>query len=136
MVLDSFVINKYVTWCRILLLIFKSPQERDNSMKSLLLISTTFETQKDAKRIAELLLDRKLIACSQISAPMTSIYRWKGQIATEIEYTLTMKTTPALFDSVKDFLDNQHPYEVPEIIGRELTHINPDYLEWVYEEVK
>jgi len=105
-------------------------------MKSLLIISTTFENTEDAERIAELLLDRKLIACAQISAPMTSVYRWQGKIATEVEHTLAMKTDPSLFDAVKDILITEHPYELPEIIGREITHVNQDYLEWVAKEVQ
>ena len=46
-------------------------------MKTIVLISTTLENKADAERIAELLLERKLIACAQISGPITSLYRWK-----------------------------------------------------------
>ena len=66
---------------------------------------------------------------------MTSLYRWQGEVAKEIEYTLAMKTIPSLFESVQELLIAEHPYELPEIIGREITHVNSDYLEWVNKEV-
>jgi len=105
-------------------------------MESILIISTTFETQEDAERIAKLLLERKMIACAQISSPITSLYRWQGEVAKETEYTLAMKTIPSLLKPVQKLLTIEHPYELPEIIGQEITHVNSDYLDWVYAEVK
>lgn len=56
-------------------------------MKTLLLITTTFERKEDAERIAALLLERRLVACAQISPPITSIYRWHEEMATATEMT-------------------------------------------------
>lgn len=104
-------------------------------MKTLFVISTTFEHKEDAQRIAALLLERRLVACAQISAPITSIYRWQGKPTTATEYVLSLKTTEPCFAPVKELLLREHPYEIPEIIGQEITHVSDAYGAWVGEEV-
>lgn len=107
----------------------------DTTMKTLFVISTTFEHMEDAQRIAGLLLERRLVACAQISAPITSIYRWRGQVTTATEVILSLKTTESFFAPVKELLLREHPYEVPEIIGQEITHVSDAYGAWVGGEV-
>ncbi|MGB3221752.1 MAG: divalent-cation tolerance protein CutA [Desulforhopalus sp.] len=104
-------------------------------MKPIILISTTFESKADAERIAELLLDRKLIACAQISAPMTSLYRWKGVTTSAIEYALNLKTVPQCTEEIKVFIRKEHPYDLPEIIIQEIGDSSNEYSEWIYGEV-
>jgi periplasmic divalent cation tolerance protein len=105
-------------------------------MKSIVLISTTLENKEDAKRIAKLLLDRKLIACAQISGPITSLFRWKGKTTSATEFTLSLKTTLLCSASVKTLLRQEHPYDLPEIIVQEIHNSSDEYSEWVYGEVQ
>ena len=104
-------------------------------MKTLLLITTTFEHKEDAERIAALLLERRLVACAQISPPITSIYRWREELTTATEMILTMKTLPKHYPRVEEALLREHPYEVPEIIGQEIAFVSDPYYEWVEKEV-
>jgi periplasmic divalent cation tolerance protein len=105
-------------------------------MKPIILISTTLESKTDAERIAGLLLDRKLIACAQISGPMTSLYRWKGVITSATEYALNLKTAPSCTEEVKVLLAKEHPYDLPEIIVQEINNSSNEYSQWIYEEVR
>ena len=105
-------------------------------MKAIIIISTTLEKKDDAERIAGLLLDHKLIACAQISGPITSLYRWKGVTTSATEFSLSVKTTASLTDKVKDILLLEHPYELPEIIVQEIDHSSKEYSRWVYGEVQ
>ena len=43
-------------------------------------IITTVESKDDAKKIAELLVDRRLAACVQIAGPVMSRFWWDGNI--------------------------------------------------------
>lgn len=113
----------------------KNLQFGDTTMKTLFVISTTFEHKKDAQRIGELLLERRLVACAQISAPITSIYRWRGKLTTATEFVLSLKTTKPRFDMVKEVLLQEHPYEIPEIIGQEIPQVSEAYGAWVDGEV-
>jgi periplasmic divalent cation tolerance protein len=105
-------------------------------MKLIILISTTLESKTDAERIAGLLLDRKLIACAQISGPMTSLYRWKGVLTSATEYALNLKTAPSCAEEVKALLREEHPYDLPEIIVQEIDNSSNEYSQWIHGEVQ
>ena len=105
-------------------------------MKKIIIISTTLENKADAERIAELLLDRKLIACAQISGPITSLYRWKKVTTSATEFTLSLKTTASCTEKVKTLLYREHPYELPEIIVQEIAHSSTEYSQWIHGEVQ
>lgn len=105
-------------------------------MKKIIIISSTLEKKDDAERIAGLLLDHKLIACAQISGPITSLYRWKGVTTLATEFSLSLKTTVPLTDRVKEVLHQEHPYELPEIIVQEIDHSSKEYSRWVHGEVQ
>jgi periplasmic divalent cation tolerance protein len=105
-------------------------------MKPIILISTTFENSADAERIARLLLDRKLIACAQVTGPIVSFYRWQGETTTAAEFSLSLKTTPSCTEAVKTLLRREHPYDLPEIIVQEIAHSSKEYSSWVHGEVQ
>ena len=104
-------------------------------MLTLVLISTTFETKEDAEKTAQLLLNEKLIACAQVSGPITSCYRWEGSVVTSAEFTLTLKTTAGLLELVTKRLKEVHPYDLPEIILQADTQGSAEYVKWVESEV-
>ena len=104
-------------------------------MKNLLLITTTFERKEDAERIAAVLLERRLVACAQISAPITSVYRWRGKLTTATELILSLKTMPQHYTLVEEVLLQEHPYETPEIIAQEIPMVSNAYRDWVEQEV-
>ena len=105
-------------------------------MKSIILISTTLERKEDAERIAGLLLDANLIACAQISAPITSIYRWEGVTTSATEFRLSLKTTPLCTEPVKELLGREHPYKLPEMIVQEIHESSAEYSAWVHGETR
>jgi len=105
-------------------------------MKPITLLSTTLENKADAERIATVLLARKLIACAQISGPITSIYRWQEEVTSATEFVLSLKTTPPCTEMVKALLIEEHPYDIPEIIIQEMNNSSDEYAQWVYGEVQ
>ncbi len=104
-------------------------------MDSLIIISTTFEQKEDGARVARLLLDERLVACAQLSGPISSYYHWDGSIADSMEFSLSLKTTGSLYAKVEARLKDIHPYELPEIISQTVTHVSEEYMEWVKSEV-
>jgi len=104
-------------------------------MKTLLLVTTTVERKEDAERIAALLLERRLVACAQISAPITSVYRWRGEVTTASEFVLSLKTMPHHYALIEEVLSQEHPYETPEIIAQEIPLVSNAYSDWVKQEV-
>ncbi len=105
-------------------------------MKPIIIVSTTLENKEDADRLARLLLEENLIACAQISGPITSHYRWEGEVTSATEFTLSLKTTPQYTEKVKILLSQEHPFDLPEMIVQEIVNSSADYSQWVYGEVQ
>jgi periplasmic divalent cation tolerance protein len=94
---------------------------------------TTVGRQEDARRIATALVEMRLAACAQISAAITSVYRWGGVVEEANEFRLTLKFVAKREPEVRAFLEANHPYEVPQWICCAATSGSEKYLNWVVE---
>jgi len=94
------------------------------------IVVTTAADGDSARKIARLLVERRLAACAQM-LPIESVYRWKGEVCEGNETTLFIKSRTALFDEIKAAIRETHVYEVPEIIQVPITDGLPEYLGWV-----
>ena len=93
-------------------------------------VVTTVGTQADAQRIAQALVERRLVACAQISA-IESVYRWNGRVAHEREWRLLLKTRAALVDAVMQALRELHPYDLPALHALALRDVDAAYGAWI-----
>ena len=105
-------------------------------MENLLIVTTTFEDRQEALKVAEVLLEQKLVACAQVSGEIESIYWWKNKIVKSGEYVVTFKTHEDLYKQVEKSIIENHSYETPEIIGVRISHIDSNYGQWLSEEVR
>lgn len=90
--------------------------------------------EAEAARLADLLLDARLVACVHL-APVESRYTWRGERVVEREVVLTAQTLSARFDDVAALVADAHSYELPAITATELVGGSEDYLRWVAEQV-
>lgn len=100
-----------------------------------IIVTTSCESGEDAQRLARLILEKRLAACVQISSPIQSYYWWKGEIAADGEFLLTMKSERRLFERISSTIKEHHPYDVPEIVATEIVAIDKAYLTWLTEEL-
>ena len=84
-----------------------------------------------AGRIANTLVDEKLVACANILPGLRSIYRWEGKRCDEAEVLCLMETRLDLFPALRDRIATLHPYQVPEIIALPLAAGSAPYLDWI-----
>lgn len=96
-----------------------------------LIVLTTAPDRHTAERLARHLVAGRFAACVNISAEITSIYRWKNSIETGSEYKLTIKTTRTRYPALQDAICTQHPYELPEIIALPIEAGLPSFLDWI-----
>ncbi|AXO20642.1 TPA: divalent-cation tolerance protein CutA [Providencia stuartii] len=100
------------------------------------IILCTTNSQNNAVKIAQQLLDRRLAACVSLLPEITSIYQWKNEIAQDKEVLLLIKSTnknqAELFSAIKEI----HPYETPELINLDLDQVDSGYLAWLVKSVK
>jgi periplasmic divalent cation tolerance protein len=78
-------------------------------------------------------VESKAAACVQVSGPVCSVYRWKGEVRREEEWVCTMKTTESSLDALLDLVEQNHPYETPEIVVTEVYGASRAYLDWARE---
>lgn len=96
-----------------------------------LVVLTTVERAEDGVRLARLLVEQELAGCVQMLPPMTSVYRWQGQVEEASEVLLLIKTTRAVYDQLEAALKQNHPYETPEIIALPVAAGSAEYLNWL-----
>jgi periplasmic divalent cation tolerance protein len=105
------------------------------SMTDYIQVITTVQQREDAEAIARSLVEGRLAACVQVVGPVTSIYRWQGNIETAQEFQCWAKTRRELFDRAQAAIRRIHPYKVPEIIAVPLSAGSADYLAWLDAEI-
>ena len=89
---------------------------------------------EEASDIADTLVNNRQAACVNIVPRVHSRFRWQGNIESEDEALLVVKTRAALLDGLIELVKSNHSYEVPEIIALPVIGGNPDYLAWLDDE--
>jgi periplasmic divalent cation tolerance protein len=97
------------------------------------LVYVTAKDEEEARKIANHLLDKHLIACANMF-PIKSLYWWKGTIQDDDEVALIMKTQKRNVESIISHVKAIHSYEVPCIEFLHFEDGNPEYLEWIRKE--
>ena len=99
-------------------------------------VYSTFPDEASARRVAEVLVTRRLAACVNIHPPMTSIYEWQGKLETGPEVAAFIKTRASLVDDIVAAVRPLHPYTVPCFLVLPIVSGNADYLDWARAQTK
>jgi len=98
--------------------------------KYILLLVTT-PNRQEAERIAQQLLEAKLIACANIIDSVSSIFRWSEKIEKAEECLVLIKSRRELFEEIAETIKELHSYEVPEILVLPVVDGSKAYFEWM-----
>lgn len=98
-------------------------------------IATTTTTRDEAQQIARMLIETRLVACAQVTGPVTSVYHWQGGIENGEEWLCTLKTRETLFEKVAMAIREVHSYQCPEIVATPIVAATADYLAWLEREL-
>lgn len=104
-------------------------------METLRLVMVTIP-KDEALAMARGLVENRLAACVNILSDVNSYYLWQDSVQNDRETLLLIKTTASRWDELKAYVLENHPYELPEIIGFDLSSSSEDYAEWVSEGTK
>ncbi|MDL5360543.1 divalent-cation tolerance protein CutA [Halalkalicoccus sp. NIPERK01] len=83
-----------------------------------------------APSLARTLVEERLAACVN-RLPITSKYRWDGEVVAEEEVLLLAKTTDERYPDLRERVESDHPHEVPCIERFEEADVLPAFAEWV-----
>ena len=95
------------------------------------IVFCTVPDSDTGRRIAARLVEYRLAACVNLLPGVESVYRWQGEVQSDTEALLMIKTCVADYAGVEATILKLHPYELPEIIAVPPSGGLPAYLEWV-----
>ncbi|MBW4717645.1 divalent-cation tolerance protein CutA [Saccharothrix obliqua] len=99
-------------------------------------VITTTDSEAAADALARAVVDARLAACVQISAPVRSVYRWEGEVRSESEWQLWIKTAYDRLDELTGFIREHHTYDTPEVLALPVLAGSSDYLAWITEQTR
>jgi periplasmic divalent cation tolerance protein len=100
------------------------------------IVLCTCPNQDIAKQIATELVMDKLAACVNIIPGITSIYSWQGEVMSDDEVQLLIKTQNCFFSALKLKIKTLHPYDIPEIVAIDIQQGDKHYLNWIKGSLK
>ena len=96
------------------------------------IIMTTYPAKpKELKQFIYRILGSKLAMCVNKINYVKSYYIWEWKIKSDNEKILLIKTSDDKVEKLKNFLEKNHTYKVPEIIILNPEDVNNSYLYWV-----
>jgi periplasmic divalent cation tolerance protein len=106
-------------------------------MEELLILYTTWPDAETAEACARAAVEQRLAACANILSPMRSIYRWEGEVQTEAEIPMLLKTSTASAERLGQLILKYSPYDTPCVLAvrTDLQNCNLNYVLWALGEV-
>ena len=94
------------------------------------ILLTTTETEEEAVKISNKLIQSSLAACVQIK-PVKSYYMWESKMESSEEFQLTIKCCLNHFDRLETVIKQNHSYDVPQIVCYKLDKCSNSYLQFM-----
>jgi periplasmic divalent cation tolerance protein len=98
------------------------------------MVYVTAADSGEAKRIARTVVEERLAACANLLGPMTSIYRWEGEMREGEEIALVLKTTEARSSALVERIRQLHSYACPCAVCLPITDGLGAFLDWIRQE--
>ncbi len=105
-------------------------------MTEFIVIFVTTSSEQEAERIADDLVQSRLVACANIVRGIRSIFRWKGAVQKEEESLLILKSRSERFRLIEERISALHSYETPEVISLPVLDGSSPYLQWIRAETE
>lgn len=103
-------------------------------MSENIMIFVTASSDSEAQTISKDLVGSRLVACANLLPGIRSIFQWKGEVQSEQEVLVIMKSRTELFDRIERRVRELHSYDVPEILAIPILAGSLPYLAWLREE--
>ncbi|SEF23119.1 divalent cation tolerance protein [Amycolatopsis pretoriensis] len=98
------------------------------------IVTSTTDSETAACELAAKVIEERLGACAQIVGPVTSVYRWEGEVRTDHEWRVEIKTTTARVPALTERIGQLHGYDLPEIVATPIVGGSAAYLSWLATE--
>jgi len=95
----------------------------------------TAPSEDTARSLASGLVSSRLAACVNILPGVTSVYEWEGEVNTDSEVLMMIKTRTSRIPELTEYVQKHHPYDVPEVITTSIEGGSRPYLDWLAKNV-
>jgi len=103
---------------------------------SVAFVYVTTRDKNEALAIGRALVEERLAAGVNILDGLRSLYWWEGKVRDASEAAFIAKTLRELVPQVITRVKELHSYDVPCVAALPVADGNPDFLDWVFHEVK
>jgi periplasmic divalent cation tolerance protein len=101
---------------------------------SLVQLITTLGSRQDALKLAREAVGERVAACGQVLGPITSVYRWQGEVREDEEFLCVLKAPSERLERLVQFVRGRHPYDTPELTASTSEFVDERYLRWAQAE--
>ena len=101
-----------------------------------IIVFCTFSSNEEAKKIAPVLVTKKLAACCTILPRVTSYYSWESKLEENEETLMIIKTSLKNYEQLEKQIKMLHSYSVPEILSVKIEKGSKAYLDWLFDNTK
>ena len=108
------------------------PADPEWAVGPMRLVITTYPSRERAAAAVSGAVGRRLAACGSI-VPVDSAYWWKGKVESHAEALVLLKTVPKRVGALFRYLEENHPYAVPEIVELDVPRVAAPYLAYLTE---
>ncbi|PHT84311.1 Protein CutA, chloroplastic [Capsicum annuum] len=111
--------------------------EASNKIVPSIVVYVTVPNKDLGIKLAGSIVKEKLAACVNrlitflIVPGVESVYEWQGEIQTDSEELLIIKTRESLLEALTEHVKANHEYDAPEVIAMPIVGGSPQYLEWL-----
>lgn len=95
-------------------------------------VTVTCGSLDEANAVMRAAVDARLAACAK-TWPVTSTYRWQGEVHTDDEHLVVLTTTAGCFDALTQCIGSVHSYDLPTITMVPVRAVGPGVAEWIEE---
>ncbi len=106
-----------------------------NNKSKLIFVYITASNSAEAETLSKALLQKKLIACSNVFPEIKSFYHWDGEIQSSSECVMICKSTSNQFEAIKNLVTELHSYDTPCVVSIPLEGSHPPFADWLLRQI-
>jgi len=105
-------------------------------MNGFRIVLVTTSGTEEAERLATLLIGAGLTPCVNIIPSVISIYQWKNKLNRDEEALMVIKTSESSFEELREIVEKNHSYDLPEVLSLEISQLSPGYAAYLGDFLK
>jgi periplasmic divalent cation tolerance protein len=98
--------------------------------RNFFIVLVTAPDLKTARRLAQVALRARLVACVNLVPKIQSHYWWQGKLERGSEVLMILKTTRRNLAELEKLILDRHPYDTAEFVVLPVSRGSRRYLDW------